>query len=507
MRLLFPIVWAIACTGEVNDAGPTFGTPDGTVDSSGGDDTEEATEPPGDDAGTRFTGLSHELHPSMGSLVYVQWEQSQREPVRVEYSFDPGIWRSTPVFDGESGFNQHLLVGIPFSSEQELVDNGAGEIEIRILPRQVIWRVVADRDGTAAQGTNPIVMGEVDPGLPIPELVYLDEANAGNADAYLLTSINQDPGGWTGGQYWVVIYDRQGRPVWARRVPNRHWSLFPQVSSHRGAPGHLLWDESTRWSNDDDGIGSKIHRTYLDEEIEIVPAPGLHHAFVQLPDGTLAWGSQAPMHGPGEALVERSPGQPNETIRWSCEGTDAPLPELEGCVSSGLWFDESQDTYLLSFTSHDAVVAVERASAETSWWAGGLPGSYSVFPAPATLRYPHSPSFTATGNLLVSAELVLPGVGNEELYTTVVREYEVRDDTQELVEVWSYDAYTHAVSNGHAARLANGNTLHVLGSASEVKEVDRLGRPVWHLDFRGSRLLGRGELIEDLYDLVKPHED
>ena len=50
--------------------------------------------------------------------------------------------------------------------------------------------------------------------------------------------------------------------------------------------------------------------------------------------------------------------------------------------------------------------------------------------------------------------------------------------------------------------MDNGNTLHLLGSASTIIEVAADGEVVWQLDYGGSKLLGRGEFIEDLYALV-----
>ena len=55
-----------------------------------------------------------------------------------------------------------------------------------------------------------------------------------------------------------------------------------------------------------------------------------------------------------------------------------------------------------------------------------------------------------------------------------------------------------------AWRLDNDNTLHIVGSASVVREVAPDGADVWRVDFNGTRLMGAGQFIEDLYPLVKP---
>jgi hypothetical protein len=77
------------------------------------------------------------------------------------------------------------------------------------------------------------------------------------------------------------------------------------------------------WLRPGEGLSSSsIHRTYLDEEIEEIDTPGLHHAFIELPGTTLVWGSQH--HGGGESLVERVPGQVGETVLWTCSDDWAP---------------------------------------------------------------------------------------------------------------------------------------------------------------------------------------
>ena len=80
---------------------------------------------------------------------------------------------------------------------------------------------------------------------------------------------------------------------------------------------HFLWDEATAWSQFDLGQDSRIHRRYLDEEIEVIPTPGLHHAFVVLPDGTLAWGAQEGLFEDEETLMELAPGALEPTVLWS----------------------------------------------------------------------------------------------------------------------------------------------------------------------------------------------
>ncbi len=502
--LLVAAAW-VACQGESEVGSPS-------VDSGVEEDFPTREGPPldtGADTATeevaRVGHLSWALHPEMGSLVWVEWEQTTAEPSRVEYRVDPQeLWIEAPVEPRVAGLNRQLLAGIPFSSElREPKGGGADPSGLEVLERQVAWRVVMLDDGAVVEAEDPIVPGPVNLDLPLPR-VRLALAEQWSAGRYLLVSINQEHGGWTGGRYWVVIYDRKGRPVWARRVPNGNWSLFPAVSK-RG--NHLLFDESTYWASSDGGAGSKIHRTYLDAPIEAFPAPGLHHAFVELPGppGTVAWGSVLPEHSDSEAIVERSPSGALEVV-WACDGR---WPDVQGvaCESNSLHFDGSLNRYLMSFATAGSVVEISRATGEALWWAGDHPDSLAFDPVQSRFLRQHGVTRTPSGTVLVSTESATSQpYGKTGARSTMVREYTLDEARGRLTEVWSHDSGVLASTNGSALRLGNGNTLHVLGSASQVKEIDRAGRTVWHLDFEGSRLLGRGELIDDLYPLLSPVE-
>jgi hypothetical protein len=435
-------------------------TPD---DSQVPDDSDPTEEP------VALSGLSWRLHETMGSLVYVAWDQDRDGAIHAEYSFDEGEWHSSPTWSLGPGRHERLLAGIPFAEE-------------------AVWRLVPE-PGEAVDG-DAIATGAAPAGLPKAQVDVAEPDRWLPEGRYLLTSINADTGGWTEGTYWTFILDRAGRAVWAQAAPHNHWTLFAQVSADRT---HFLWDEATYWSDWDDGAQSTVHRTYLDAEIEQIATPGLHHAFLELPDHTLAWGSQ--YHDRGEALVLRGPDDADETVLWTC-AEDWP-DSGRNCESNCLFYSPERDSFLYSFYTNDTLLEIDRASGESLWWAGMVSGGYAFDPTDSQFFWQHGVSYTSEGHLLLSTQ-----VRGE--YTIYVREYEVDHDADALHEVWSYDPQVFASTNGDAWRLANGNTLHLLGSAGQINEVTPAGEVVWHVDFRGERLLGRGEFIEDLYTLVAP---
>jgi hypothetical protein len=414
-----------------------------------------------------FTDLSWELHDEVRAFVEVSWTQADAETVHIEWMVDEGIWETAPDVDGVAGVNEQLIVGIPYGETAH-------------------WRVMGNEGSTLG-----LEIQTEDPpaSLPVARVAAAFPDAWLQEGRYLLTSISEQEGGWsTSGPFWTVIFDRSGRPVWARTTGFRQWTLYATVAK---AGDHILFDEFDSLFGD----GNEwLYRSYLDEVIEIVPIPGFHHAFVEHEDGTLAWGSRE--HGGGEALVERAPGQSDETVVWTCND-NWPEAGWGYCASNCLWYEPSRNTYLYSFYSHETVVEIDRSTGDTLWWAGGVDGGYDFLPDYTQFYWQHGVSYTDTGTLLVSTH-------SRTGSTNLAREYVVDHDARALTEIWNYDAEALANTNGDTWKLANGNILHTLGSASQVKEVEPDGRVVWNLDFDSSFLMGRSEWITDMYVLLKP---
>jgi hypothetical protein len=110
-------------------------------------------------------------------MVYVEWEQAKNANAHVEYSFDKGVWASSPTKLATKGTNKQILVGIPFDTD-------------------VALRVVADDSGTT---DGPLVHTGLMPGIhdtypiPLPTLVTWDESNAFDGGKYLITSPSLSP--------------------------------------------------------------------------------------------------------------------------------------------------------------------------------------------------------------------------------------------------------------------------------------------------------------------------
>ena len=179
------------------------------------------------------------------------------------------------------------------------------------------------------------------------------------------------------------------------------------------------------------------------------------------------------------------------------------VEQLEGgCESSNLFFYAQRGTYVISFYSHDLVAEIDGTTGQLLWHAGEVAGGYGTFPYGSDFERTHSASFTDGGSLIVTTERAIDPEASTR--TTAVREYKLQHGVSQLQQERVVEGGRYASIGARALRLDSGNTLMMFGSAGEVLEVNRAGVPVWGLDFEGSRLLGRGEFLPDLYALVSP---
>ncbi len=463
--LLAALLVAAGCdgdglVGEDDDAS--------TDDDAGDDDTLPEDAPVAD--------LAWSLHDEIASLVTVTWTQLEAVGQGyVEYRVGDD-WLHGPARALPAGPHEQLLLGIPF---------GAG-VPVRVV-NEIDGGLHASARVTAETGPLPA-------GFPEPQLLAADPERYEPRGEFLLGSVNRDEGGWVGGLYWIWVLDRAGRVVWAYPTREPAFTIYVRVSRDGR---DLLWDEATYWSGWDGGASSRVHRMKIDGTItDSVPTPGLHHAFLDLPDGSILWGDGGGEH---EVLRWRHPDGEVEAF-WDCGPFFEGLGMVDWCHSNAMWWNEAADTLLYSFPSDSFVLELDLATATELWWAGHVPSDYGFDPEESAFFMQHGVTYTDAGTLLLST------YASPLQDTGVVREFEVDHGSETLHQVWTFGADQGIAAHyaGEAHRLPGGNTLHNYGTTPRVREITPEGDVVWDLDFGGSRLLGRTVWLEldALYDLT-----
>jgi hypothetical protein len=441
-----------------------------------------ASSPPGETSETGTTippadvALALSQHPAVGSLVVASWEQPLEATTRVEYSFDEGVWLASPERLTAAGPAQQLLRGIPYDAQ---------------VRARVVWDTgsVSDEASTA---TAPLPAG-----FPVPTLLSSEPGAVWSGGQWLLGSINADGGGWNEGRYWMFILDRQGRVVWTMRGLEQNFTIY----LHLSRDGEILWDEATFWSSFDRGASSKIRRMALDGTVtEVIDAPGMHHCFLEMPDGSIVWGAAEDFDS--ERLLRRWPDGTVTTI-WDCAPFYASLGLDDWCHTNSIVYDEPTNTFLMSFPTEDTfVLEIDATTGEELRWFGHIPQSWAFDSPTSAFQYQHGVTWTEERTLLMSSQ---QGPDNID---ALVREYTLDEESQTLTQIWAIGAGDGITARhaGEAHRLPGGNTLHNTGTTPRVRELTAEGQVVWDLAFEGDRLLGRTIWLSDLYALA-PHDD
>lgn len=457
------------------DPSSTSGDDDDDVPTS---DSAPLPPPPGTTPAP-FSDVQWAVDEAYGTLVWVTWTQSEAATVHLEYAARDGERRSTPARALEAGEHEEVLLGVPYGSA-------------------LTFRLVAE-------GVSDVVTGDWSARTsPLPDRLEVPRAVSGTGwdpeVPWILLSLTPTGGGF-GDRWWAMIVDRAGEVVWARRSDPERMTMHPRLTWDETA---LLLDQNSFWPGFDHGAASTIRRTTLDGRAEHeFAAPGLHHPFSPMPDGSVVYGSIHPDHNDEDLAQVDVTGA--RTVLWSCKDwlatLDLDVPQY--CTSNTVNYDLRTDTFLFSFYSFESVVEIAGPDHHVDRWFGQLPGSWSFDPPESAFWWQHGGHYLPDGHFITSTH------DAERAEEILVREYELDEATRTLRQVFTLNEGAgmwgiEYNQMGEVARLPNGNTLHNLGTYPRIREGAPDGTIVWDLEFDVDNDLGRTTPVRDLYALVAP---
>ncbi len=403
-----------------------------------------------------------DIHPDIGSVVLVTWNQLEAQSGWVEFGFEDGDLRRSPTRDLTAGSQEEILLGVPYGTD-------------------VSVRLVNDLETGPTSSDEVSITTDAQPnGIPTATVVTSDVDRWDPDRPYLLAGVDD----------WTIILDREGRVVWGMKTPGLRVTMHPQISL---AGDDILIDHGSYWAIFDGGNASEVVRVKIDGTVEQTYATkGMHHPFTELGDESIVWSA---MTGSDETIQRLWPDGQQEQIA-SCDELLGGFGDMDYCGSNTIRWHEPTDTLLYSLYSHETILEIDVATGEHLNTFGHHSGAWVFDPPEAAFWWQHGGHYTSTGTLLTST---YRADGDEEL---VVREYELDADQEILREIWSFgvDEGVNGEYMGEAHRLPGGNTLHNYGSGRRLREVLPDGTVVWDILWEnGSWDLGRTTPLGDLY--------
>lgn len=416
------------------------------------------------------------------TILVVRWTQIQAsDQVWLEFTFPGGTpMRSRPAA-GALGPHRDVVLGVPADTETTI-------------------RIVNQQGGVEHRSPEYVARtGKVPSAMPKPTVAMYDAALA-SPERWLLGSVENSVGGCASAScyynaiFWLYIMDRQGRIVWYYADAGRATTPSFQRTAR---DGEYLWVEHRPYAAN---AARGVLKMTLDRQYEQwIPVSGLSDCIDVTAHGSL-------LYDANDELREMSRDGTVRTI-WSCR---ARFGNDFRCYTNTINWDPASDSVLMSYPEERTLIQIDRNSGTVIGQYGAASGSYMFQPSGWVFGFPHFPSITPQGTLLVSAHLpdaldTHRPLANHHAF----QEWEIDRAGRRLVQRWLYaEGPEWPMFKGMAVRLPNGNTLVNYGTGGVIREVTPDKKTVFYVKFDSpngndafNKMVGHNVFIDDLYAL------
>ena len=331
-------------------------------------------------------------------------------------------------------------------------------------------------------------------GLPpagLPTFTSLAGAWAGEPDELILTTtIGQEGGN-------VLLLNPDGEIVWYITFPSRYAPVHAEAS--RDGDG-LSYNFLVR---EDDAEAGLCQVELSGAKRFCVNVPNSHHSFAQLPGGRYAMlVSDSRLVGDtlveGDALIEVAASgesfilySPWDHLVWDPELQPAVEGYVEWTHANGVFYDEVEETALVSMRNLSTIARVDVTTAELLAVYGGVEGW--GFPTPADgFLYAHGPALAADGQLLV--------FDNQDVRKndpSRVMRYTLNAELEQLEPTYQYypgDDRSVSVLGG-VYELDDGDLFTSWGSSGEILRLTPEAELAWGLGSEAGFILGAAQVL------------
>ena len=372
----------------------------------------------------------------------------------------------------------------------ELDENGA--FHNRLLGLKPLHdyscRVIVVSDGVELVGEElPFETGPVPSSLPT---FTITEHMAGRApEGYLVTSL-------MGNSLYSVVIDTDGDLVW--------WAELPDgvtATTKQSVDGEYIYGIA-RQALQKVRIGG--------EQTEQIDLPGIHHEFVELPDGSIAYLAYDMLASDdlGGAMVQgvkvmelMTDGTVHETFslwdhqEWGADDFEEENGDYVLGHANAIGFVPEENAYYVSFLFFESIWKIDRATGEVIWKMGGKDSDYDLAGGLGTEVF----AGASHGFQRLDQGIVVFHNGLDEQASSVA-EYDFSEPERELVEVWSYTPHPPIATYvlGDTARLDNDTTLITWSTAGQIDIITADAELAWSLNAPLGVALGYTAFVESL---------
>lgn len=384
------------------------------------------------------------------TVFLITWDSAESVVGEVQYGLGEEWNHTSAAVDSEDGHHHEATVAFP-----------GGQMWA--------WRVVDN--GVPGEG------GTVDVPPPPSDLPgWTLSKGGGSPDGGYTVGTMLRAGDGTA--IWVL--DSEARYVW--------WWLLGGTEELATAVTLSKDGQWIEWLQGD--VDNSLHRIRIDgSETQEIPVAGIHHDFLELPEG--GWAAIARRPGEqdgvatiGEAIVEiAEDGTETEIFNtWDAidvvpdEGLDTDDGK-DAVHGNGLFFDEPNDRYYLSSWARSSVMAINRSDGSLIYEIGGPHSQYELTSGTGW-EGQHAPRIDTDGNLMVFDN------GSTEAAASRVASFIVDEGAGQYAQEWEYkpDPAIYCGALGDADRQDDGSLFIAWGLAGRIEHLDASYNLVWQAD-------------------------
>lgn len=411
-----------------------------------------------------------QLSPTIASVIQLNWQNPEALQTYVRFGLEDELIHQSPVSPAQIDAEVFLL-GMPASTE-------------------VFYEVINATDESV------IADGHITTGSLPKAFRPFDIQNNGGPGwtGYLVSNVMGSTDG-------PIIIDNEGNIVWWFD-DTAGWGVTGARLSH----DHQWVIYLNQYRQQGPNIGELVKVSIDGKTVQRWELPGIHHDFVELPDGSITVMSEVirlweDRETTGDVLLNvQEDGTFTEVwnifrdlpeANWSTDREDDGSDDWSH--GNAIDYDINEEDYLISFRNFSTILDIDAASRQRQWALGGQLSDYTIT-GDEQGQFNKEHQFERLEDGILVFDDGDPSRGWS-------RAVEYQFDGTVAEESWEYipEPKVQSLVLGDVHRLENGNTLITFSIAGQIDVVNPQKELLWRLNSPLGYAIGYGDRVDSLY--------